>query len=154
MVRMIAVSRRGGAITGLVRKPAAGRHQLRAGYGRLLPRDGSRRVPGVGRRPDPQLRVEDVDPEYRRLVGDAGLEPRLELRSEAVAQRHFILADPSAGIVGLSERWREEGLGRVRCELAKQPSAPTVFARGTAGWPGPRRDPDRFSWSMAGDCVA
>jgi hypothetical protein len=116
---------------------------------------GSRRVPGVGRRPDPQLRVEDVDPEYRRLVGDVGLEPRLELRSEAFGQRHFILADPSAGIVGLSERWREEGLGRVRGELAKQPSAPTVFARGTAGGGlAPAETRTRFSWSMAGVSAA
>jgi DNA-binding SARP family transcriptional activator len=53
-------------------------------------------------------------------------------------------------VVGLSERWREEGLGRVRGELAMAPPAPTVFVRrgrrpdGLA--PAETRTP--FSWSL------
>lgn len=43
--------------------------------------------------------VDDVDAEYRRLVEEAGLEPRLDLRSEDFGQRHFILADPSGVLV-------------------------------------------------------
>ena len=43
--------------------------------------------------------VGDVDAEYRRLVTDGGLEPKLELRSEDFGQRHFILADPSGVLV-------------------------------------------------------
>jgi len=43
--------------------------------------------------------VDDVDAEYRRLVVEAGLEPKLELRSEDFGQRHFILADPSGVLV-------------------------------------------------------
>ncbi|MGH2713704.1 MAG: VOC family protein [Thermoleophilaceae bacterium] len=39
--------------------------------------------------------VDDVDEEYRRLVEDGGLEPKLALRSEDFGQRHFIVADPS-----------------------------------------------------------
>ena len=55
-------------------------------------------------------------------------------------------------VVGLSERWREEGLGRVRAELAIAPPAPTVFVRrgrrpdGLA--PAETRTP--FSWSLTG----
>ena len=53
-------------------------------------------------------------------------------------------------VVGLSERWREEGLGRVRTQLATAPPAPTVFVRrgrrpdGLA--PAETRTP--FSWSL------
>ena len=43
--------------------------------------------------------VGDVDAEYRRLVERAGLEPRLELRSEDFGQRHFIVADPSGVLI-------------------------------------------------------
>jgi DNA-binding SARP family transcriptional activator len=53
-------------------------------------------------------------------------------------------------VVGLSDRWREEGLGRVRGELAKAPPAPTAFVRrGTrpAGLaPAETRTP--FGWSL------
>ena len=55
-------------------------------------------------------------------------------------------------MVGLSERWREEGLGRARGELAVAPPAPTVFVRrgvrpdGLA--PAETRTP--FSWSLTG----
>src|SRR3954471_3881102 len=53
-------------------------------------------------------------------------------------------------IVGLSERWREEGLGRARSELADRPPAPTVFVRRGARPGGPARaEPrTRFSWSI------
>ena len=43
--------------------------------------------------------VDDVDAEYRRLVTDGGLEPKLELRSESFGQRHFIVPDPSGVLV-------------------------------------------------------
>jgi catechol 2,3-dioxygenase-like lactoylglutathione lyase family enzyme len=43
--------------------------------------------------------VDDVDAEYRRLVETAGLQLRLELRSEDFGQRHFIVADPSGVLV-------------------------------------------------------
>ena len=65
-------------------------------------------------------------------------------------------ADAAAGaallVVGLSERWREDGLGRTRGELARQPPAPTVFVRRGArpGGLAPAETRTRFSWSMAG----
>jgi DNA-binding SARP family transcriptional activator len=56
----------------------------------------------------------------------------------------------SALIVGLSERWREEGLGRARSELAERPPAPTVFVRRGArpGGLAPAETRTRFSWSI------
>jgi DNA-binding SARP family transcriptional activator len=55
-------------------------------------------------------------------------------------------------IVGLSERWRHEGLGRARTELAMAPPAPMVFVRrGTRpGGLAPAESRTRFSWSMTG----
>jgi transcriptional activator len=66
------------------------------------------------------------------------------------------VAEAAAGaallVVGLSERWREEGLGRTRGELARQPPAPTLFVRRGArpGGLAPAETRTRFSWSMAG----
>jgi hypothetical protein len=66
------------------------------------------------------------------------------------------VAEAAAGaallVVGLSERWREDGLGRTRGELARQPPAPTMFVRRGArpGGLAPAETRTRFSWSMAG----
>jgi DNA-binding SARP family transcriptional activator len=53
-------------------------------------------------------------------------------------------------VVGLSERWRQEGLGRVRGELAQDPPAPTVFVRRGArpGGLAPPETRTRFRWSL------
>jgi Kef-type K+ transport system membrane component KefB len=76
-----------------------------------------------------------------------------------------ILVDPSddalleatrgAGllVIGLSDRWREEGLGELRSAIAKEAPAPILFVRrGTRpGALAPRTaDVTRFSWSYAG----
>jgi len=55
-------------------------------------------------------------------------------------------------VVGLSDRWREEGLGLVRSEIAKQALAPTLFVRRgrRPGALAPRDDQTRFKWSSAG----
>ena len=55
-------------------------------------------------------------------------------------------------VVGLSERWRQEGLGRVRSELAATPPAPTVFVRrgSRPGGLAPAESRTRFSWSLTG----
>jgi DNA-binding SARP family transcriptional activator len=55
-------------------------------------------------------------------------------------------------VVGLSERWRQEGLGRARGELAASPPAPIVFVRrGTRpGGLAPAETRTRFGWSMTG----
>ena len=55
-------------------------------------------------------------------------------------------------VVGLSERWRQEGLGRARASLAEEPPAPTVFVRrGTRpGGLAPAETRSRFGWSLTG----
>jgi DNA-binding SARP family transcriptional activator len=55
-------------------------------------------------------------------------------------------------VVGLSDRWRQEGLGRVRSELAESPPAPTVFVRRgpRPGGLAPTETRTHFSWSLTG----
>ncbi len=55
-------------------------------------------------------------------------------------------------VIGLSDRWREEGLGPTRSEIASAAPAPVLFVRrGTRpGALAPREDVTRFSWSAAG----
>jgi DNA-binding SARP family transcriptional activator len=95
-----------------------------------------------------------------RLLADASLivqrtagivaEPLL-----ATPGRHGIVAlAEGAGllIIGLSDRWRQEGLGQVRSEIAGAPPAPTVFVRRgpRPGGLAPADTRTRFSWSMTG----
>jgi hypothetical protein len=53
-------------------------------------------------------------------------------------------------VVGLSDRWTQEGLGAVRAQLVATPPAPTVLVRRGAGASGmaPERAPTRFGWSL------
>jgi hypothetical protein len=53
-------------------------------------------------------------------------------------------------VVGLSERWREEGLGRARSEFVEAPPAPTVLVRRGArpGGLAPPETATRFGWSL------
>jgi hypothetical protein len=53
-------------------------------------------------------------------------------------------------VVGLPERWREEGLGTIRSEIAASPPAPTVFVRRglRPGGLAPKETRTRFTWSM------
>jgi DNA-binding SARP family transcriptional activator len=55
-------------------------------------------------------------------------------------------------VVGLSERWAQEGLGPVRSELAAAPPAPTVFVRRglRPGGLAPAEGLTRFTWSLGG----
>jgi Kef-type K+ transport system membrane component KefB len=54
-------------------------------------------------------------------------------------------------VIGLSDRWRQEGLGPVRSAIARLAPAPTLFVRrGTRpGALAPRSDLTRFTWSAA-----
>jgi DNA-binding SARP family transcriptional activator len=53
-------------------------------------------------------------------------------------------------VVGLSDRWLQEGLGRIRSEIAASPPAPTVFVRRglRPGGLAPAESRTRFTWSM------
>ena len=67
--------------------------------------------------------------------------------------REMMEAAAGAGllVVGLSDRWREEGLGALRSEIAKAGIAPTLFIRRgeRPGALAPRDDLTRFRWSSA-----
>ena len=60
-------------------------------------------------------------------------------------------AESSFVIVGLTERWRREGLGRSRTALATRGSAPTVLVRRGVrpGGLAPRASDTRFTWTLA-----
>jgi hypothetical protein len=52
-------------------------------------------------------------------------------------------------VVGLSDRWSDEGLGPVRTRLVDAPPAPTVLVRrGAAAGIAPEQAPTRFGWSL------
>jgi nucleotide-binding universal stress UspA family protein len=55
-------------------------------------------------------------------------------------------------VIGLSERWRKEGLGETRRAIAKAAPAPIVFVRRgeRPGALAPATDATRFAWSSAG----
>lgn len=49
------------------------------------------------------VEVDDAYAAHRRLVGEAGLEPVLELRDEPFGQRHFIVVAPGGVLVDVIE---------------------------------------------------
>jgi DNA-binding SARP family transcriptional activator len=51
-------------------------------------------------------------------------------------------------VVGLSDRWREEGLGRTRAALVNAPPAPTVLVRRAPSEPWREDAASRFTWSL------
>ena len=73
------------------------------------------------------------------LIAD-GMEPLL-----AAAEDAFAL------VVGLSQRWRREGIGPMRLALAQQASAPTLFVRSSLrpGGLAPQASLTRYTWSLA-----
>jgi len=95
-----------------------------------------------------------------RLLADASLlvqrftwiaaEPLLVDRG----REGILRAAETAGllVVGLSERWRKEGLGAARLAIARRAPAPTLFVRrGTRpGALAPAGDVTRFAWSTVG----
>ena len=95
-----------------------------------------------------------------RLLGDAGLLVQQYAGIEAQpvmaeeGREGMIEVASGAGllVIGLSERWRDEGLGPTRSEIAKAAPAPVLFVRrGTRpGALAPREDVTRFAWSSPG----
>jgi hypothetical protein len=95
-----------------------------------------------------------------RLLADASL--IVQRRAGVVAEP--LLASPGregvfalaegAGllVVGLSDGWRDNGLGAIRARLASAPPAPTVLVRRGAGQAGlaPEDSGTRFRWSLTG----
>jgi DNA-binding SARP family transcriptional activator len=91
-----------------------------------------------------------------RLLADASL--LAQRRGGVVAEP--LLASPGrsgvvalsdgAGllVVGLSDRWREEGLGRTRAALVAAPPAPTVLVRRAPSVQAGEDSGTRFTWSL------
>jgi DNA-binding SARP family transcriptional activator len=100
----------------------------------------------------------EEDRDASRLLADASL---IVQRTAGIVAEPLLaspgrrgVASLAAGagllVVGLSERWRQEGLGRVRAELAAAPPAPTLFVR-RGSRPGGLAPPEArtsFGWSL------
>jgi hypothetical protein len=102
----------------------------------------------------------DEPTKVTRLLGDASLlvQQYAGISAQPVVAeggREGIL-EAAAGsgllVIGLSDRWREEGLGPARSEIARAAPAPTVFVRRglRPGALAPRGDVTRFTWSSPG----
>jgi DNA-binding SARP family transcriptional activator len=108
----------------------------------------------VGTRADPQRGQRDAS----RLLADASLavqrvigvdaeplllEPTAEALLEAIEDATFV-------VVGISPRWRHEGIGETRRALVRQATAPTLLVhRGPRpGGLAPREPRTRFTWSI------
>jgi hypothetical protein len=102
----------------------------------------------------------DGERDASRLLANASLvvQQLAGIPSEPVLAapgRDVIDAAARAGllVVGLSERWQEEGLGRLRSDLAKSVPAPILFVRRgeRSGALAPKDNLTRFRWSSAGE---
>jgi hypothetical protein len=103
-------------------------------------------------------RDEDV-PRVQRLVDDAaalvrvyaGVETDCTLVEPGLAGLTRAVEGAGLLMIGLSERWRDEGIGPVRSELARTTSVPILFVRRgeRPGALAPTGDVTRFTWSRA-----
>ena len=95
-----------------------------------------------------------------RMLADAGL---LVQQTTGVATEPLVAASGREGIVeaasgagllviGMSDRWRREGLGPTRSEIAKAAPAPVLFVRrgSRPGMFAARDNATQFKWSMGG----
>jgi len=75
------------------------------------------------------------------FIAEPGLEGLLAAASEA-----------GLLVIGLSDRWRKEGLGHTRSEIARHAPAPVLFVRRglREGALAPKGDVTRFTWSSPG----
>lgn len=94
-----------------------------------------------------------------RLLAAASLvvQRTLGVAAESVVVRDrqgLLEAAAEAGllVIGLSDRWRQEGLGRVRAAIAEAAPAPILFVRRgrRPGGLAPESDVTRFRWSVIG----
>jgi Kef-type K+ transport system membrane component KefB/nucleotide-binding universal stress UspA family protein len=102
----------------------------------------------------------DEQKSVTRLLADAGL---LVQQSTGIATEPLVVAGGRDSIIeaargagllvlGLSDRWRREGLGPTRAAIANSAPAPVLFVRrGTRpGLFAPRDNVTQFNWSSAG----
>ncbi len=99
-----------------------------------------------------------------RMLADAGL---VAQQATGIATQSLVIESGRQGIIaaaagagllviGLSDRWRREGLGPARSEIARAAPAPVLFVRrGTRpGVFAPRDNVTQFKWSMSGTSPA
>jgi len=121
---------------------------LSSGTGDPLRLVGTRADPRRGQRDASRL-LADASLAVQRVVGvDAEpllLEPTAEALVEAVEDAAFVA-------VGISPRWRQEGIGETRRALVRHATAPTLLVhRGPRpGGLAPREPRTRFTWSIEG----
>jgi Kef-type K+ transport system membrane component KefB len=102
----------------------------------------------------------DESSSVTRTLADAGLIVQQSsgvITEPVVAQGGrdgVVAAAAGAGllVIGLSDRWRREGLGPTRSEIAKAAPAPVLFVRrgSRPGLFAPRDSVTQFNWSRAG----
>jgi hypothetical protein len=102
----------------------------------------------------------DETPAVKRRLDDAGMLVRefASIKTDSIVveggRDGILAAARGVGllVVGLSESWREEGLGETRSQLARSSAAPILFVRRgqRIGALAPRDNFTRFSWSSAG----
>jgi hypothetical protein len=121
---------------------------LSSGTGEPLRLVGTRADPQRGQRDASRL-LADASLAVQRVVGvDAEpllLEPTAEALVEAVEDAAFVA-------VGISPRWRQEGIGETRRALVRHATAPTLLVhRGPRpGGLAPHEPRTRFTWSIEG----
>jgi Kef-type K+ transport system membrane component KefB len=103
---------------------------------------------------------DDEPSRVTRLLGDASLlvQQYAGIAAEPVVaspgREGIVEAASSAGllVIGLSDRWKQEGLGPTRSEIARAAPAPTIFVRRglRPGALAPRGNETRFTWSSPG----
>ncbi len=102
----------------------------------------------------------DESKSVTRLLADAGL---LVQQATGIATEPLVVSGGRDGIIsaaanagllvlGLSDRWRREGLGPTRSAIAKAAPAPVLFVRRgqRPGLFAPKDNVTQFKWSMAG----
>src|SRR5262249_30607536 len=107
---------------------------------------GTRAQPGRGQR-DASLLLADAALAVQRLV-DVDSEPLLAERTEDALVR--AVAGASLVVMGISPRWRHEGIGSTRRALVRANRPPILLVhRGPRpGGLAPRESRTRFTWSV------
>ncbi|HEY1593826.1 MAG TPA: AfsR/SARP family transcriptional regulator [Thermoleophilaceae bacterium] len=99
--------------------------------------------------PDASRLLADASLAVQRLVGIAAEPALVDPGPSGLVEAS---ADASAVVVGLSPRWRQEGLGEARGALARGAAAPLLVVHRGLRPSGiaPRESATRFTWSIAG----
>jgi DNA-binding SARP family transcriptional activator len=108
---------------------------------------GTEADPALGRRDASRL-LARASLLVQQIVGIV-TEPRLIEPGDAAVVEAAV--DARLLVIGLSDRWQEEGIGAVRTAVASAAEAPTLFVRAGLGRPGlaPSHTMTRFTWTQA-----